>query len=221
MEKQTHVTIRKLGLEDYGLTLKAMQTFTELRSYNTPDEIWLLEHHPVFTQGLHGKDDHVLARDHEIPIIQSDRGGFITYHGPGQIIAYILVDLKRRKIGVRRLVNDIENALIKTLLNWNIFAEKRDHTPGVFVGDKKIASLGLRIRRGCSYHGLSLNVDMDLSPWKHINPCGLNVSMTQLKDFVRSDICHHEIATLLTVSLCNALGYKQQKTVTTCFSVAD
>ncbi len=166
--------IRQLGLSPYLQTWQAMQTFTTHRTEETFDEIWLVEHHPVFTQGQAGKAEHLLNTDDisSIPIVQSDRGGQVTYHGPGQLIAYFLIDLKRKKIGVRELVTHIENIVIDTLSQNNICAHSRKEAPGVYVGEKKICSLGLRIRKGCSFHGLALNINIDLTPFTFINPCG-------------------------------------------------
>jgi lipoyl(octanoyl) transferase len=148
-----------------------MKAFTAQRGPETPDEIWLLQHPPVFTLGLAGKPEHLL-RDSGIPVVKIDRGGQITYHGPGQIVAYLLIDLKRRGIGVKELVRRMEQAVIDLLADHGVPAERRDKAPGVYVGDAKIAALGLRIRNNCCYHGLCLNVDMDLAPYANINPCG-------------------------------------------------
>jgi lipoyl(octanoyl) transferase len=159
-----------------------MQDFTAARGPDTPDELWLLEHPPVYTQGLAGKPEHLL-RATDIPVVKIDRGGQITYHGPGQIIAYLLLDLKRRNIGVKELVRRMEQAVIDLLAGYATRAERRDKAPGVYVGDAKIAALGLRIKNGCSYHGLCLNVDMDLSPYQAINPCGYaGLAVTQCRD---------------------------------------
>jgi lipoyl(octanoyl) transferase len=176
------VLIRPLGKVEYSIAYQAMQAFTNQRTTDTPDEIWMIEHPPVYTLGLAGKTEHLLNTG-EIPIQHIDRGGQVTYHGLGQLVVYILMDVKRRGWGVRELVFDIEQALINYLHSLNIPATRREHAPGVYVADAKIAALGLRIRRGCSYHGLSLNVDMDLSPFLGINPCGYqNLAVTQLKD---------------------------------------
>lgn len=176
--------IRELGLSPYEVTWQAMKTFTEHRTDATPDEIWILEHPSIFTQGQTGKKEHILNPG-DIPIVQSDRGGQITYHGPGQCIAYLLVDLKRKSLTVREFVCRIEQALISTLGHYGIIGTGRRDAPGVYVGDAKIASLGLRVRRGRSYHGLALNVAMDLSPFARIHPCGFqNLQMIQMRDFV-------------------------------------
>ena len=163
--------VRKLGLADYQPVLDAMREFTDQRDANTPDELWLLQHPRVFTQGQAGKAEHVLAPG-DIPVIQVDRGGQVTYHGPGQWVIYLLVDIKRNGMGVRALVTLIENAIVRLLVEYGIESAPRADAPGVYVEGDKIASLGLRVRRGCSYHGLSLNVDMDLEPFQRINPCG-------------------------------------------------
>lgn len=163
--------LRELGVVDYAPTLQAMKTFTDSRGDDTPDELWLLQHPPVFTQGQAGRAEHLLAPD-DIPVIQVDRGGQVTYHGPGQWVIYLLVDLRRRGLGVRDLVDLIERSIVALLAEYGIEAAPDPAAPGVYVAGEKIASLGLRVRRGCSYHGLSLNVDMDLEPFRRINPCG-------------------------------------------------
>jgi lipoyl(octanoyl) transferase len=162
---------RRLGLVDYVATLDAMRRFTDERSSSTVDELWLLQHPPVFTQGQAGKSEHILAAG-DIPVIQVDRGGQVTYHGPGQWVVYLLIDIRRRHLGVRALVELIERSVITVLSLHGIDARARRDAPGVYVGDAKIASLGLRVRKGCSYHGLALNVAPDLAPFQHINPCG-------------------------------------------------
>ncbi len=163
--------LRELGRQDYAPVWRAMQRFTDARDERTSDEIWVVEHAPVFTLGQAGKPEHVLAPG-DIPVLQVDRGGQVTYHGPGQLVVYPLLDLRRLKIGVRDYVCKIEQALIDTLDEWNIGAERRDGAPGVYVGAAKIAALGIRVRRGCTFHGLSFNVAMDLEPFQRINPCG-------------------------------------------------
>ncbi|MBL1320155.1 MAG: lipoyl(octanoyl) transferase LipB [Methylophaga sp.] len=173
--------IKDLGLADFQPTCEAMQAFTSQRDKDTEDELWLLEHNPVFTQGLNGKPEHVFNTQ-EIPIIQTDRGGQVTYHGPGQLIAYTLFDIKRRNIGVRQMVSHLENSVIRLLDTLGIEGQARSDAPGVYVDDCKIASLGLRVKRGACYHGLSLNIDMDLLPFSYINPCGLpGMEMIDLK----------------------------------------
>ena len=177
------IFVRRLGRVDYAPTFQAMQDFTAARGDDTPDELWLVEHPPVFTQGLAGKAEHVLV-DVGIPIVQIDRGGQVTYHGPGQIVIYLLLDLRRRGFKVRELVNAMEQALIDCVAAYGVKAERVEGAPGVYVNGAKIAALGLRIKHGCSYHGLSLNVDMDLSPFKAINPCGYaGMEVIQLRDF--------------------------------------
>ncbi|MGR6036183.1 MAG: lipoyl(octanoyl) transferase LipB [Candidatus Nitrosoglobus sp.] len=163
--------IKDLNLQDYNVVWQAMQDFTTSRGSDTNDELWVVEHPPVFTLGLNGKECHL--RDvGDIPVIYCDRGGQVTYHGPGQIVVYVLIDLRRRNLGVRQLVDVLELSVIDLLQSFNISGERQAHAPGVYVQSRKIASLGLRVRRGCSYHGLSLNVAMDLSPFYRINPCG-------------------------------------------------
>ncbi|ROR77214.1 lipoyl(octanoyl) transferase LipB [Vibrio crassostreae] len=168
---QNKLIVKKLGRQDYEPVWKAMHKFTDERTEEDVDQIWLVEHNPVFTQGQAGKAEHVLNAG-DIPVIQSDRGGQVTYHGPGQLVAYFLINIRRKKFGVRDLVTHIENLVINTLKAYNIDSAARPDAPGVYVDGKKICSLGLRIRRGCSFHGLALNVDMDLSPFLRINPCG-------------------------------------------------
>ncbi|MEB2003957.1 lipoyl(octanoyl) transferase LipB [Xanthomonas campestris pv. campestris] len=163
--------VRDLDMQDYVPVWRAMQRFTDTRDEHTGDELWVVEHAPVFTLGQAGKPEHVLAPG-EIPVLQVDRGGQVTYHGPGQLVVYPLLDLRRLRIGVRDYVCKIEQALIDTLGEWNIIAERRDGAPGVYVGGAKIAALGIRVRRGCTFHGLSFNVAMDLEPFHRINPCG-------------------------------------------------
>jgi len=181
------VIVRRLGRVDYAATFAAMQEFTAGREEHTPDELWLCEHPPVFTQGLSGKPEHLL-RDIGIPVVQIDRGGQITYHGPGQVVAYLLLDLKRRELKVRDLVRRIEQAVIDLLAGYGIAAERLAGAPGVYVGGAKIAALGLRIKHGCSYHGVSLNVAMDLAPYGAINPCGYEgMPVTQISDLAAGE----------------------------------
>ena len=163
--------IKALGMVDYESTWRAMQSFTDERTADTLDEIWLVQHPPTYTQGQAGKPEHLLNPT-DIPVVKIDRGGQITYHGPGQIVAYLLLDLRRWKINVRELVRLMEQAVIDLLAEYGVAAEGRVDAPGVYVGDAKIAALGLKIKKSCSYHGLSFNVDMDLSPFDNINPCG-------------------------------------------------
>ncbi|MCS4504100.1 Octanoyltransferase [wastewater metagenome] len=163
--------VRRLGRVAYEPTWRRMQAFTDERGPETGDELWLLEHPPVFTQGLAGRPEHLLAPG-DIPVVAVDRGGQVTYHGPGQLVAYPLLDVRRRRLGVRRLVSLLEDAVIRVLADDGITGHARRDAPGVYVAGAKIAQVGLRVRRGCSYHGLSFNVDMDLEPFSRINPCG-------------------------------------------------
>ncbi len=200
--------VKHLGLAEYQPTFHAMQAFTAARGPDTPDEIWLLQHPPVYTLGLAGKPEHLL-RDSDIPVVNIDRGGQITYHGPGQVVAYLLLDLKRHGIGVKELVRRMEQAVIDLLGKYGVSAARRDKAPGVYVGDAKIAALGLRIRNNCSYHGLCLNVDMDLSPYANINPCGYaGLLVTQTRDqgiSADADTLAEELAAQLLLQL----GYTQ------------
>ncbi len=174
--------VRHLGRQPYEPVWHAMQEFTDARGPDTPDELWLVEHDPVFTLGQAGKPEHVLAPG-DIPVIHVDRGGQVTYHGPGQIVAYPLLDLRRLKLGVRELVRRIEQAIIDTLAEWNIQAIRHPGAPGVYVADAKIAALGLRVRHGCTFHGLAFNVNMDLEPFHRINPCGFaGLQVVQMLD---------------------------------------
>ena len=182
------VEVKRPGRAPYEDTWRAMQAFSASRGPRTPDEIWLLEHPPVYTLGVAGRSAHLPRVDNGIAIVRTDRGGQITYHGPGQVIAYLMLDMKRRNLTVRPLVGLIESAVIDLLQRYGIAAARRTDAPGVYVGDAKIAALGLRISRGCCYHGLALNVDMDLSPFHAIDPCGfLGLAVTQLKDLGVSD----------------------------------
>jgi len=174
--------VRQLGRQRYMPIWQKMQDFTDTRDENTPDEIWLVEHESVFTQGQAGKDEHLLAPG-DIEVIKVDRGGQVTYHGPGQQMMYVLFNLRRLKIGVRELVTWLEECIIESLAEYGIKAYAKADAPGVYVNDSKIASLGLRVRRGCSFHGLALNVNMDLSPFLRINPCGYaGMNMVQTKE---------------------------------------
>lgn len=176
------LVIRDLALQDYQQVWHAMQQFTDERNENTADQLWLLEHQPVFTQGQAGKEEHLLFPG-DIPVVKVDRGGQVTYHGPGQLVVYVLLDLKRRNLGVRALVTMIEQVLVELLADYQINAYAKADAPGVYVDDAKIASLGLRVRKGCTFHGLALNVNMDLSPFARINPCGYaGMQMIQCKD---------------------------------------
>lgn len=197
-------------LQAYEPILKAMQSFTDDRAPSDPDEIWLLQHFPVFTQGQAGKAEHLLAPG-DIPVVQVDRGGQVTYHGPGQLVAYLMLDLKRLGIGPRELVTRIEQALIALLKRFGLNAEARREAPGVYINHAKIASIGLRIRKGRSYHGLSLNVDMELEPFHRINPCGYqNLEMIQLKDMALPDSLDSSldsVADQLVEEIGNVFGY--------------
>ncbi|UXY53802.1 lipoyl(octanoyl) transferase LipB [Pseudomonas tohonis] len=176
--------VRHLGLAEYLPTLEAMRRLTAERDDSTPDEIWLLQHPRVFTQGQAGKAEHLLAPG-DIPVVQVDRGGQVTYHGPGQLVGYLMLDLRRLGLGVRELVTTMELSLVELLAGYGIEAAPRADAPGVYVAGDKIASLGLRVSRGCSFHGLALNVDMDMSPFQRINPCGYaGLKMVQLKELV-------------------------------------
>lgn len=209
----THeVGIRELGLIEYRSAWQAMQHFTNTRDACSEDEIWLLEHPPVFTQGQAGKAEHLLFPG-QIPVVQVDRGGQVTYHGPGQLVGYLLLDVRRLGIGVRELVSRIEWSLIELLAGYGVEATAKADAPGVYVNGAKIASLGLRIRNGRSFHGLALNVDMDLEPFRRINPCGYaGLPMTQLRDLI-GPIDISEVADRLRGHLVQQLGYAQQKTL--------
>ncbi len=179
---EERVIVRQLGRVEYEPTWRAMQAFTAAREPDTPDELWVLEHPPVFTQGQAGKPEHLIAAT-DIPVIPIDRGGQITYHGPGQVVVYVLVDLRRRGYGIRELVTRMEQAVIDLLSAHNVNAARQPGAPGVYVDGAKIAALGLRVKHGCTYHGLALNVDMDLSPFGAINPCGYaGMAVTQCRD---------------------------------------
>ena len=176
--------VRDLGEQPYLETWEAMKSFTASRDASTPDELWLLEHPRVYTQGQAGKAEHILAPG-DIPVILVDRGGQVTYHGPGQLVVYLMIDLTRHRLGIRSLVDVIEQAIVRTLAGMGVSAAPRPDAPGVYVEQAKIASLGLRVRRGCSFHGLALNVAMDMEPFRRINPCGYaGMAMCQVSDFV-------------------------------------
>jgi lipoyl(octanoyl) transferase len=196
--------IRRLGLQDYQQTWRAMQDFTLQRDGNTEDELWVVEHHPVFTLGLNGKREHLLNPG-DIPVIATDRGGQVTYHGPGQLVIYALLDIRRRNLSVRQLVTQLEQAVIAAMRQYGIASAARPDAPGVYCNGKKIASIGLRIKKGCSYHGISVNNDMDLQPFERINTCGYaDLEVTQLADYnVR--IGNHELAIPIIHALCEAL----------------
>ncbi len=204
----SQVIIRQLGRQPYVPVWKAMQRFTDTRDSDTSDEIWFVEHDPVFTQGQAGKAEHILMAG-EIPVVQVDRGGQVTYHGPGQQVVYFLIDLKRKKIGVRQLVSSIENLIVELLAGYNIKSAPRADAPGVYVDQKKICSLGLRIRRGASFHGLALNVAMDMQPFERINPCGYaGMQTTQVSDLGGPD-CIKIIATDMLTPIKQHLNYQQ------------
>ena len=205
--------VRELGVQVYEPVWHAMQDFTNQRTAATADELWLVQHPPVFTQGQAGKAEHLLLPG-DIPVVQVDRGGQVTYHGPGQLVAYPLVDVRRLGLGVRELVSRIEQSLIDLLASYGVSAEARADAPGVYVNGAKIASLGLRIRRGCSFHGLALNVDMDLQPFQRINPCGYaGLAMTQLTDHVAGPLVMAEVSARLREQLVKHLGYEQQQSL--------
>lgn len=177
------MNILHLGFQDYNVIWDRMKEFTTNRDEHTPDELWLLEHYPVYTQGQAGKPEHIL-NNNSIPIVQSDRGGQVTYHGPGQLVVYVLMDIVRRNLGIRTLVTKLEQILTSVLTQYNIQANTRCGAPGVYVDERKIASIGLRVKHGCTYHGIALNVDMDLNPFLGINPCGFaKMEMTQISYF--------------------------------------
>ncbi|MEX0603679.1 MAG: lipoyl(octanoyl) transferase LipB [Marinobacter sp.] len=198
--------IRTLGVQPYLETWQAMKDLTASRGPETPDELWCVEHPPVYTQGQAGKPEHILAPGN-IPVVQVDRGGQVTYHGPGQLVVYLMIDLSRSKTGIRSLVDLIEQSLVRVLAYQGIDAAPRPDAPGVYVGDSKIASLGLRVRRGCSFHGLALNVAMDMEPFARINPCGYaGLAMSQVQDFAPGATVT-ELAAGLTDELASRLGY--------------
>ncbi len=208
------IVVRHLGRVAYEPTWHAMQHFTQTRDADSADELWLLEHPRVFTQGQAGKTEHVLAAG-DIPVVQVDRGGQVTYHGPGQLVAYILIDVRRSGQGVRDLVSSMESSLIELLGHYAVSARARADAPGVYVADKKIASLGLRIRRGCSFHGLALNVDMDLQPFQRINPCGYaGLQMTQLRDETQQSVDLSEVSVGLRDALVSHLKFSEYITLT-------
>lgn len=206
--------VRDLGLIEYEPAWQAMQRFTNTRGPATDDEVWLLQHLPVFTQGQAGKAEHLLLPG-DIPVVQADRGGQVTYHGPGQLVCYLLLDVRRLGIGVRELVSRIEQSLIDLLASYDVQAVAKPDAPGVYVNGAKIASLGLRIRNGRSFHGLALNVDMDLEPFGRINPCGYaGMAMTQLADLIARPVALSEVSDRLREQLVKHLGYAQQQALT-------
>ncbi|MGP1930624.1 MAG: lipoyl(octanoyl) transferase LipB [Arsenophonus sp. ET-YP4-MAG3] len=206
MLKKT-IILRQFGLYPYKPIFDAMHQFTKKRRIDTLDELWLVEHYPIFTKGQSDKKKHLLVQGN-IPVIQSDRGGKITYHGPGQQIMYVLLDLKRNKISIRELVIILENTVINTLSEFSIIAYAQREAPGVYVKQKKICSIGLRIHKNCSLHGLALNVNMDLSPFQNINPCGhIGIKMTQLNDLIPGSKIK-DIKPLLTKHFCKLLKFQ-------------
>lgn len=202
--------VRQLGQRDWQPISDAMHRFTDQRNNDTPDEVWLVEHNPVFTQGQAGKAEHLLMPG-AIPVVQSDRGGQVTYHGPGQQVMYVLIDVKRRKLGVRQLVTALEETVVATLGDYGVTAHARPDAPGVYVGEEKICSLGLRIRKGCSFHGLALNVAMDLAPFLRINPCGYaGMRMTQLAQF-QSGVTTADVQPRLVQHFARLTGFAQSE----------
>jgi lipoyl(octanoyl) transferase len=205
LETRNVPILRWLGRAEYEPTWRAMQAFTEQRGPETRDEVWFLEHPPVFTLGMNAAREHVLAPG-DIPVVQIDRGGQVTHHGPGQLVVYPLLDVRRSGLGVRQLVMALENGIIALLASWNIVAIGRRDAPGIYVEGRKLASIGLRIRRGCSYHGLAFNVAMDLEPFRRINPCGYRgLEVTDLRTLGIS-LELHSVAELLAPHLLSALG---------------
>ncbi|WP_420592302.1 lipoyl(octanoyl) transferase LipB [Bacterioplanoides sp.] len=205
----TSVRVRKLGLQDYETVYQRMTEFTATRDEQTEDELWFLQHPKVFTQGQAGKAEHVLMPG-DIPVVQSDRGGQVTYHGPGQLVVYLMVDIKRKSFGPRQLVSAIEDAIVATLKQWQIESAPKADAPGVYTGERKIASLGLRIKQGRSFHGLALNIDMDLEPFLRINPCGYaGMQMTQVVNETDLPVTFDDIAAELQQQLVALLDYQQ------------
>ena len=208
MSTQDTLLVRTLGRQEYEPIWHAMQSFTENRNSETQDELWLLEHEPVFTLGRNGKKEHILP-DTDIPVVNIDRGGQVTYHGPGQLIVYLLIDIKRRSLGVRKLVSLIEQSIIDTLDDYQLKAYAKKEAPGVYIDEAKIAALGLRIKKGCSFHGLSLNLAMDLKPFDQINPCGYkNLEVVQLSDYIKK-VKLSQVQQQLASHLSKNIGYKE------------
>jgi len=207
----TLVRVRNLGLQDYESVYQRMTEFSAGRDENTEDELWFLQHPKVFTQGQAGKAEHVLMPG-DIPVVQSDRGGQVTYHGPGQLVVYLMVDIKRKGIGPRQLVSAIEDAIVATLKKWQIESAPKADAPGVYTNGCKIASLGLRIKQGRSFHGLALNVDMDLEPFLRINPCGYaGMQMTQVANETQSAVDFSQVAEELQQQLVQLLDYDSRE----------
>jgi lipoyl(octanoyl) transferase len=206
-QSRSLLRVRRLGLCEYEPVWHAMQDFTDRRDEDTIDELWLVQHPPVFTQGQAGKAEHVLAPG-DIPVIQVDRGGQVTYHGPGQIVAYPLLDIRRSGLGVRDLVNRIEESIIRVLAHYRVKGERRKGAPGIYVRDEKVASIGLRVRRGRTFHGLAFNIDMDLEPFQRINPCGFEgLRVTQLSAL--AEVEFDEVEQRLVTSIAEQLGYSE------------
>lgn len=208
----SNIEIKDLGLQPYAKIWAAMREYTDQRDLNTSDALWLVEHPPVYTQGQAGKPEHILNPG-DIPIIQTDRGGQVTYHGPGQLVIYFLLDLKRKQLSVRSLVCKIEQALIDMLADYHILAARREHAPGVYVDQTKIASLGLRVRKGCTYHGLALNVNMDLTPFTRINPCGYQGLLMTQTSAISNLSTIEDAKTALVPYLLEHLGYNGSRLV--------
>ncbi len=206
------LTVRQLGIQPYQSTLNAMHHFTKTRTAETVDEIWLLEHPPTFTLGLTGNKKDIFFSNN-IPVIKSDRGGQVTYHGLGQITAYVLIDLKRKNLSIRGLVTRLEHIIIDALVHWKISASTQTGHPGVYINNEKVASIGLRVKNCCSYHGFSLNVDMDLTPWQQISPCGQNVNMTQIADQVKDKVSLSLISEVLLQKFQQNLHFRYLKTI--------
>jgi len=210
MSEQYSLIVRHLEQQAYEPTWRKMQAFTDERTKETTDEIWLLEHDSVFTQGQAGKAEHLLNTG-DIPVVQVDRGGQVTYHGPGQLVMYLLIDLRRSGLGVRDMVSLMEQAIISVLNHYNVTAYAKSDAPGVYVDNTKIASLGLRVRKGCTFHGLALNLDTDMSPFLRINPCGYaGMQMSNLTDYV-AQLDKAEVASLLADYVATKIGYTNIK----------
>lgn len=204
------VRVRLLGHQPYAPVWRAMQQFTAERNEATLDELWCVEHPPVFTQGQAGKPEHLLAPG-DIPVLHIDRGGQVTYHGPGQAVVYTLINLARLQLGVKTFVSRLEDALQATLLDFHIHAERRTGAPGLYLGREKIAAIGLRVKRGCAYHGMSLNVDMDLEPFTRIRPCGLNdTGVTQIRTHSTQNCAMSTVNHGLVDHLCRVMGYTRR-----------
>ena len=207
------IIVRDLGRQAYEPIWRAMQSFTDTRDDSTPDALWIVEHSPVFTQGQAGKEEHLLAPG-DIPVVPVDRGGQVTYHGPGQLVVYFMLNIRRLSLGVRQLVNEIENTIVDVLNDYGIEAAPRRDAPGVYVDGDKVCSLGLRIRKGCSFHGLALNVNMDMEPFSRINPCGLTgIKMIQTAD-LGGPQSFEEAAERVTQRFIERVGYRNTQSET-------